>query len=275
MCKLLKNIEEFKKDYDILSINDICKKHGIKNPKTIWAYAKKLNINRPKGTKRKYQVNDDYFSICSNNMYYILGLIYTDGNLPKNSNSFIISNTDKDLLEKIKIELNYNGNIFTEYHKIHNKYIYKLCITSNKMRKDLENFGLTPNKTFDLNFPEIPEIYLKDFIRGLWDGDGSVSNPLTKQKTKILLVSSFVCANYNFINRLNEILPTNVKSKIHQRHRKNTLYNITYRAFSSIKIRNFMYYDNCLCIERKKQLFFNYEPKRSETIIHKSEKIKG
>jgi uncharacterized membrane protein len=62
MCKLLKNIEEFKKDYDILSINDICKKHGIKNPKTIWAYAKKLNINRPKGTKRKYQVNDDYFA---------------------------------------------------------------------------------------------------------------------------------------------------------------------------------------------------------------------
>lgn len=268
-CKLLKNVEQFKIDYELLTIKELCEKHSIKNHKTIWRYAKTLSINRPKGSKRKYQVDDSFFSKVENpNMYYILGLIYTDGNLPKgNLNSFIISNIDKALLEEIKREINYTGSITTEVHNKHNKTIYKLQITSEQIRKDLEKFGLTPNKTFTVEFPNIPKEYMRDFVRGLWDGDGSVSAPLSKQKTKLLLKCSFVSANYEFINQLLKVLPVTKKENIHTRIRKNALYDICFRGFDSLRIKDFMYYDNCLCMKRKKDLFFSYLPRRSENTI--------
>lgn len=267
--KNITDLEQFKQDYDNLTISQITKKYNLNN-KTIWSYVKKININRGVGTKRTYKVNDNYFSKsndCSGK-YYILGLIYTDGNLPKKRNSFIISNTDKNLLEDIKLELNFNGNINTEYHKINNKYIYKLHISSELIRKDLESFGLIPNKTDTLNFPIIPKEYLADFCRGLWDGDGCVMTPFSRQKTIKMLSSSFVCANKDFISDLLNILPVKKKT-FYKRKRKNILYSISFRAFDSIRLKNFFYKDiNCLCMKRKKDIFFSYTPRRSETIIH-------
>lgn len=268
--KNITNLEEFKKDYDILTIDQITKKYKL-NCKTIWSYTKKLGINRKVGGKKIYQVNDSFFSIhneCSDK-YYILGLIYTDGNLPiKNKNSFIISNIDKDLLENIKNKMDYNGNITTEYHKKFNKYIYKLQITSEQIRRDLESFGLHSNKTISLKFPIISKEYIGDFCRGLWDGDGCVMTPLSRQKTKSLLVSNFVCASEEFIKDLLSILPVNKKT-ISKRMRKNILYSINFSGFDSIRLKDFFYKDiNCLCMKRKKDKFFSYKPRRSETIIH-------
>jgi len=269
--KNITNLEEFKRDYDNLTINQITSKYKLNN-KTIWSYAKKLNISRKVGEKKIYKVNDNYFSKSndSSNKYYILGLIYTDGNLPtKDKRSFIISNIDLQILEDIKKEFNFTGIINKEHHKKYNKYIYKLKISSHQMRKDLESFGLTPNKTMNLKFPIIPKEYIGDFCRGLWDGDGSVSNPLSRQKTRTLLGSTFVCANKEFIKQLLIFLPVKLKS-FHEvtKNRKNPLYTINFRGFDSIRLRDFFYYDNCLCMERKKIKFFNYIPRRSETIIH-------
>lgn len=269
--KNIENLEEFKLDYNNLTIDEITKKYKL-NCKTIWSYARKLSINRPVGSKRINSVDDSYFSKESSNMYYILGLIYTDGNLPiNNKNSFIISNTDKKLLEDIKLELKFSGKIIEETHNVYNKKIYKLQVTSEQIRKDLENFGLHPNKTFDLKFPNIPENYIRDFIRGLWDGDGSVSLVKPKNKPSYLLISNFVCANEEFIKDVLKFLPIG-KKKIYSRTRKNILYSINLRAFDSIKIKNFLYYDNCLCMKRKRDIFFSYKPRRSETIIHNPNK---
>jgi len=273
--KNITDLEEFKQDYNDLTMEGIVKKYNL-NPKTIWSYAQKLKINRSTGSKRINKVNDFYFSSLNEcaNKYYILGLIYTDGNLPiKNKNSFIISNIDLKLLENIKKELNFSGKITTEYHKKFNKYIYKLQITSAQIRKDLENFGLIPNKTMTLKFPNIPKMYVKDFIRGLWDGDGGVITPLSKQKTSKLLCSYFVCANYDFINTVLSFLPVKKKT-IQTKKRKTNLYSISFRGFDSLAIKEFLYYDNCLCMQRKKDLFFSYKPKRSTTIIHYPNRIK-
>ena len=37
--------------------------------------------------------------------------------------------------------------------------------------------------------------------------------------------------------------------------RKNALYDICFRGFDSLRIKDFIYYDNCLCMKRKKDLF--------------------
>lgn len=268
--KNIQDLQQFKEDYNLLTIKEITNKYSI-GESTLWRYTKSLGITRKVGSKKLYSVNDNYFSSeneCSNK-YYILGLIYTDGNLPiKNKNSFIISNIDKQLLENIAIEMGYNGKIVTEYHKKFNKYIYKLQITSEKIRKDLESFNLKPNKTMDLKFPSIPMEYMRDFARGLWDGDGCVITPLSRQKTIKLLSSNFVCASKEFIENFLNILP--VKKKIVETRIKNRInpqYVINFRGFDSLKLKEFFYYENCLCMKRKKDLFFSYKPRRSENTI--------
>jgi intein-encoded DNA endonuclease-like protein len=73
------------------------------------------------------------------------------------------------------------------------------------MHKDLENFNITPRKTYDLEFEfpfeKIPNKYLWDFIRGFFDGDGQVSySEETHQFTFALYGTS-----EKFMNQLGEI----------------------------------------------------------------------
>ena len=42
------------------------------------------------------------------------------------------------------------------------------------MVKDLRKFGIKPKKSLSVEFPKIPNAFLRDFIRGVFDGDGSV-----------------------------------------------------------------------------------------------------
>lgn len=60
--------------------------------------------------------------------------------------------------------------------------------------------GVTPNKSLDIKFPDIPKKYLRHFIRGLFDGDGSVY--LDGKYIRIKLLSG----SYEFIKTLNEYL---------------------------------------------------------------------
>jgi intein-encoded DNA endonuclease-like protein len=248
MYKNIKDIEEFKKDYYNLSKQDLIKKYNL-NEKTIYRYIKKLNI--PLKDTRKYSINDSFFDTDSSEKYYILGLIYTDGNLPKKSkNSFIISSVDYEILYKIKNVLNYTGKIYEEKHNLYEKTIFKLNISSKKIRLFLENFGLHSDKTFSIKFPEIPEIYLKDFVRGLWDGDGSCT--LIKRNYGYSAISSFVSANYSFMEDL--VLKV-FKNRINILKRKN-LYIIQLRKKESLILKEFMYDNTELYINRKKDNFF-------------------
>ena len=55
---------------------------------------------------------------------------------------------------------------------------YRVFITSKKLAEDLTKYGCHANKTYDLTFPN-KEIFvnkdlIRHFIRGYFDGDGSV-----------------------------------------------------------------------------------------------------
>ena len=67
------------------------------------------------------------------------------------------------------------------------------------MVEDLEKFGLYPNKSLTLKFPNIPNKFLSHFIRGVFDGDGS---KIVKYKNKITITSG----SRSFIYSLSEML---------------------------------------------------------------------
>lgn len=125
-------------------------------------------------------LNENFFNeINDEKTAYFLGLIYADGNVIKSkkwesySLSFCQSEKDKDIIIKLQNALETNRKITTLIYGT-NKY-YEISINSKKIFFDLEKYGVTPNKSLVLQFPTfIPDDLMPHFIRGYFDGDGSI-----------------------------------------------------------------------------------------------------
>lgn len=140
---------------------------------------------RPIGTKKKYTVNSNYFNeINTERKAYWLGFLYADGNvLIQPYKTIRFSSIDIEILEEFIKDVEYTGIITTETQKVYNKSISKVSINDSTMVEDLCKYGCVPNKTNIISIPNIPEKLMPHFIRGYFDGDGTVgiyNNALNK-----------------------------------------------------------------------------------------------
>lgn len=145
----------------------ILKKYGI--PKRTYTEAKQ--------DKRKYPCNDDFFKIQSKDMAYILGFIAADGYISAKENCISIELNAKDiwLLEIIKEKTGITRPISIQTRKNGNETAI-LRNWSREWKKDLAHYGITNKKTFTLSPPDLlAQEYRIDYIRGYFDGDGSIS----------------------------------------------------------------------------------------------------
>lgn len=87
--------------------------------------------------------------------------------------------------------------------------VYRIQIGSKEWFKDLGEIGLFPNKTKRMLLPCIPEEFFGDFIRGYFDGDGSVwsgiVNKHRKTPTKVLQ-AVFTSGSLEYLLSLRDIL---------------------------------------------------------------------
>ena len=83
-----------------------------------------------------------------------------------------LQNKDVDHLRKFTNDLNCDGAIYPDGD------CSKFSLWSSALVKDLEtNFSVHPRKTYDVEFPnQVPEEYWKDIVRGIFDGDGSITS---------------------------------------------------------------------------------------------------
>jgi hypothetical protein len=109
------------------------------------------------------------------NFAYAMGLLATDGSLSKDGYHFDFTSKDKELVKtfsnclglKVKIGKKYcgsgkrNESFRVQFGDIE---FYKWCL----------NFGLMPNKSKTLEALKVPDKYFFDFLRGCFDGDGSM-----------------------------------------------------------------------------------------------------
>lgn len=142
-----------------------------------WEVRKKMKEFGIPSRKRGYIGNtkSDYFDrIDSANKAYILGLITADGGIA-NTKNFVrleLKAEDKYILEKI-VWLVAPGN---KVSKSRECFYISLC--SKELVSSLLQYGLTPKKSLVLrSLPTnlIPKEFYPDYIRGLYDGDGTVT----------------------------------------------------------------------------------------------------
>lgn len=215
------------------------------------------------GRPRKYTLNENYFeSINTKNKAYIVGFIYADGSVTNNCLSLVIKESDIEILEFIKNELNYGGEIKSFVHKTNgNKYI-RLSLHSKKIVNDLINIGIIKNKTFlSKSLPKICDYLFSDMLRGFFDGDGSIyksKNINRKQEEYTISFSS----NKFVLEEIKEKLLTLTISSAKIRYRnKNSIFsgNLEIRGNTNIeKFKNFIYSDDSFKLSRKYNMFLDF-----------------
>lgn len=110
-------------------------------------------------------------------LYYILGLIFTDGNISQNNKKLTISLIDKDVIQKLAPYVidTQKRKVYETTPKLKNaSTAYTLVNTNTDTIRKLQDFGVGANKTYTINFPKIDDKYIYDFLRGVFDGDGCV-----------------------------------------------------------------------------------------------------
>lgn len=196
----------------------------------------------------KIYVNDNYFSEQNERMAYLLGFFAADGNVSNKNNRIQsqLSIKDKTHLEKIHQEI--GGSEVYEYLSNGHKSCGWHCFSA-QIKRDLAEYGIVPNKTGTLTIPKkLNKQYWRDFIRGYFDGDGSVYKDGSGFRISITSANREILEDINSFLKENGIKP----STIYPDH-SNVC--IKFRSQSAIDIYNLLYYPSCLCLDRKKEKY--------------------
>jgi hypothetical protein len=241
-----------------MTYEEVSNKFGYSLP-TIGKIIKKYRI-KPYSKVRLFSPNliENYFETIDNEYKaYFLGLIITDGCIYSKNNrqnlvTLTLQNQDKYIINEFINAIHSNKNITSD-----NRGCSSVQILSNKMVADLKKYQITDNKSLNTVFPtNIPKEFYPHLIRGILDGDGSISfysRPNRKAHTKAI---RFCQGNKQFLNDLVTYLEKNVYIKpVNIYQEKESLWSIAYRNNESLyKLYHYLYNDATIYIKRKKDL---------------------
>lgn len=205
-----------------------------------------INVNRDyskrrKSNREKLYVDESYFkSIDTEDKAYFLGLMYADGSVSKNT--FYLKLKDEDIIQKFKKYLKAEAEIKV----INNQYSLTICRQS--MCNDLINQGCYINKTSSIKFPSLDEKLLRHFIRGFYDGDGSLILNANKNHNCL----NFTSGSLDFLQQLQDVLKDiSITNGGISKERNCKVWHLRYGGRQVHIILDWLYNDSCLYLKRK------------------------
>jgi|APGre2960657404_1045060.scaffolds.fasta_scaffold33997_1 hypothetical protein len=196
---------------------------------------------------------DDY----SENSCYWAGFLAADGNVDtKNRIRIMLKYDDMNHLEKLREFLQSTHTISSNTDK------YNRCsfeFTHKEIREVLEfNFGIVPNKTDKLEFPlYIPTKYLVHYLRGYFDGDGSICESFSnKNSITASIYATFASGSKNFSVQLFNYLQDKLGLGGHlQEFEGSTKWQLKYNTNDAKTLLEFMYENCSVYLDRKFTLY--------------------
>lgn len=242
------------------TITNLANKYGI-HKSNIRKFLKKHVILRDDHLThaKRYNYNEHYFDVIdSEDKAYFLGLLFADGhNSSKNYIRLSLHNKDIDIIKTFLIKL--NADVPITLGGI-DKKMATINICSKHMSNKLRTYGMCSNKYFSFNFPSIPEHLNIHFIRGYFDGDGSVFS--SKIKTFNLKYTFNITGNYETLLKIQTILCDKLglrKNKMQTRYKNKTQSSVhfSYSGNKQVKlIRDLLYNGATVYLNRKHSKFF-------------------
>lgn len=250
--KVYQNKENILEDYKTkISSTNISKKYKI----SVSVIRRLLKENGYTNLDSRNTVNHNFFKLKTPEMFWLLGMIASDGNI-KNDKIWDISQSGENgfnIINYITKLINHSNKIYTKHTK--GKDAHSIVISSSEMVKDLKKYKIMERKTLSLNFDysifNNNQEHFKSFIRGYIDGDGCVS--VSHQKNIRILNISFV-GNHNFINDLCSYLPY----KHYSKSKRNNITQISYSGESAVRFCDWLYSNDDLYKHYKYQKYLNY-----------------
>lgn len=218
---------------------NIAKKYDI-NIKTVYNILKRKNIYERHGT-RKFFFDEEYFKIFSPESCYWAGFIASDGSVFNNTISIGINDRDIEHLVKFLSSIKGKQNI-----RKCKKNIVRLDICSKKMKDDLEkNFYIVPNKTKILTMPDFNECFARNYIRGFFDGDGTIYMNFKRMQ----MVFSIVSGSHTILDKISEYIfhYVGVKCNIYGERK----FTLAKSGSKVLDIMNWLYNNSNIYLDRK------------------------
>lgn len=232
---------------------------------SVYNAIKRYNLDYKYTYGRTIFFNESYFEkIDTEDKAYWLGFIFADGSISKtdskvsteNRLTISISVKDKALLQKFAECISMPQDKIRHYTP-KNSYscseMVSIYCNSIKMVTDLKNLNCTPRKTFHSQMPPIPEHLIRHFIRGYFDGDGTISGNTFE-----------FTSDGNILHEIQIILMNSLgyrKTKI--RERKNA-FNLRYGGHNQLqKMFHYLYDDATIYLQRKYDKFLSLAFARS------------
>lgn len=211
--------------------------------------------------KQVYSINHTYFNkIDTPDKAYWLGMLYADGSVIERQHTIKLYLQGLDITHVHKFKIALETDYPFEYYVNNNKGSFgtdetSMCglrVRSKQMFNDLCKLGCTPRKTHTLKFPteeQVPREFVRDFIRGFTDGDGSI-NYTTPYETRHYAIE-WGCASKHMLDGIHKYFEEqgfNSNAKVRTNKKKNK-YNINFHKLGysgnilARDIINHLYYE--------------------------------
>jgi len=203
------------------------------------------------GNKRYYVVNEDFFSTWTAESAWVFGWFLSDGYLRDRTFGFKLARKDREVLEKIKKALDSKHPIkdCEDYVKNYQKWYKKSTVYFNSKRlvEALKN----------ISYLDIPHGLFYHFVRGLFEGDGSVYWHNWKKRSGV--ATNFIFNDKNLLDYTYSLLKRFSIVKGGNMGRPSKYYwQLSFAVYDSIALYTYMYPKcNDLYLARKKTKFEN------------------
>lgn len=220
----------------------------------VYRILKRRNIKkRDFSFYREYSLNQDFFEeINSENKAYWLGFLLADGCI-KEDRQVLVRLGAKDLNHLKKFQKDLESNY--PYFYVDANNTVGVCVGSSKMCRDLAKYGCVMNKTFEIYYPEIPDELAHHFIRGYFDGDGSVH--INPEKGRYMFD---ICGREEFLLDIQDKLISNLGLNKTKLAKTRSIHSIRYGGRHQLmKILNWIYKDSTIYLDRKYESYISFK----------------
>lgn len=194
----------------------------------------------------------DLFDTWTETSIYLLGYLEADGTVIKRDGwrvCFTTSEKDADYLEMLKELTGFTGKTTVKTHHLHtgDYKTHTFTVSSRQWQKAIED------RLRIQMVPDIPDKFLHHYIRGYFDGDGSIyfCKQISNYKSSIVFSSEHLAEDFRQI-----VLSEGIKvSHIHQKTNSEWCWYFQFSNKQTTKLGRFMYQDSSLFLNRKYQLF--------------------
>jgi len=191
--------------------------------------------------------------IEGSNLWYLVGLITSDGCLSGDGRHIDITSKDYEFLRVLKNSTGIENKIGVKYNSTKQRSFH-IQIGNRNLYDFLLTIGLTRNKSLTLGKIQVPEQFFVDFLRGVVDGDGCIRswiNPSNNREQWSLRIYSGSLGFTEWLKEAAEAL-LKIRGKIHKG--TGSLWILKYGKMAAKEISRQCYYEGCLGLSRKIKL---------------------